>query len=100
MGVAIKMKVSDLKPNQGNVEIEVEIVSIEEPRTFNKYGRELRVANAIAKDDTGEIKMSFWNQDIERIKPGMTIKMTNGWVSEFKGEKQLSAGKMGKFEVL
>ncbi|MDO8516594.1 MAG: DNA-binding protein [Nanoarchaeota archaeon] len=94
------MKVSDLKPNQGNVEIELEIISVEEPRTFNKFGKELRVANAMAKDDSGEIKMSFWNQDIDKIKPGMTIKLTNGWVSEFKGEKQLSTGKFGKLEIL
>lgn len=94
------MKVSDLKPNQGNVDLEVEIVSIEEPRTFNKFGKELKVANAIVKDDSGEIKMTFWNQDIDRIQPGATIKITNGWVGEFKGEKQLTAGKMGKFEIL
>jgi len=94
------MKISELKPGQGKVDIDVEIMSLEEPRAFNKFGNEIKVANAIVKDDSGEIKMSFWNQDIDKVKPGMKIKVTNGYVSEFKGEKQLSTGKFGKFEAI
>lgn len=95
------MAIGDLQAGQGGVNLELEIVSIEEPREFDKYGKKLRVANAKVKDDTGaEVTMSFWNEDIEKIKPGMRIKLENGYCSEFKGEKQLSAGKFGKFEVL
>ena len=94
------MKISELQPNQGKIDIEVEIVSLDEPKEFEKFGNKGKVANAMVKDDSGEIKMSFWNQDIEKISPGMKIKITNGYVSEFKGEKQLSAGKFGTLEVL
>ncbi len=92
--------ISELQSNQGSINLDLEIVSVEEPRTFDKYGKELRVANAMVKDSSGEIKMSFWNEDIEKIKPGMKIKLENGYCSEFKGEKQLSAGKFGKFSIL
>ena len=92
--------ISELQAGQGNVNLELEIVSIEEPREFDKNGTKLRVANAKVKDESGEVTMSFWNEDIEKIKPGMTIKLENGYCSEFKGEKQLSAGKFGKFMVL
>jgi ssDNA-binding replication factor A large subunit len=44
--------------------------------------------------------MSLWNDDIEKAEAGKKIKITNGFVSEFKGEKQLSAGKFGKLEFL
>ncbi len=94
------MKITELQPGQGKVDVEVKITSIDEPREFEKYGKTLRVANAVAKDDTGEIKMSLWNDDIDKIKAGQKIKITNGYVSEFKGEKQLSMGKFGSFEVL
>lgn len=96
----VKMKISELQPKQSNVDIEVEIISIEEPRTISRYDRDIRVANALVKDDSGEIKMTFWNEDIEKVKPGMKIKITNGYVNEFQGEKQLTSGKFGKFEVL
>ena len=94
------MKISEINPGQGNIDVTVEVISIEPPREFDKYGKKLRVANAKVKDDSGEIKMTLWNDDIERVQDGMTLHITNGYASEFKGEKQLTKGKLGKFEVL
>lgn len=92
------MKISELKTNQGNVEVEGEISEIGETRAFNKYGRELKVANAILKDDSGSIKLTLWNDDVARFKEGDRIKIVNGYVSEFQGEKQLTSGKFGRME--
>ncbi|HLC37201.1 MAG TPA: OB-fold nucleic acid binding domain-containing protein [Candidatus Nanoarchaeia archaeon] len=94
------MKISELKPRQGKIEIEVEIVSIDPPREFNKFGNVGKVANAIVKDDSGEMKLTLWNDEIDKVKPGIKVKITNGYVSEFQGEKQLTAGRFGKLEVL
>ncbi len=94
------MTIAELQAGQGGANLELEIISIDEPREFDKYGKKLRVANAMVKDSTGTIKMSFWNEDIEKIQAGMTIKLENGYCSEFKGEKQLTTGKFGKFMVL
>jgi len=93
------MKISELRAGQGSVNIEATVIEMSEPREFNKYGRVLKVANAMIKDDSGSIKLSLWNADIERVKVGSTIKITNGYVSEFQGEKQLTTGKFGKLEV-
>ena len=94
------MKISELKPRQGKIEIEVEVVSIDPPREFNKFGNVGRVANALVKDDSGEMKLTLWNDEIDKVKPGIKVKITNGYVSEFQGEKQLTAGRFGKLEVL
>ena len=93
------MKISELRAGQGSVNIEATVIEMGEPREFNKYGRVLKVANAMIKDDSGSIKLSLWNADIDRVKIGNTIKITNGYVSEFQGEKQLTTGKFGKLEV-
>lgn len=94
------MKISELKSRQGKVDITVEVVSVEEPRTFNKFGREGRVTNAVVKDDSGEIKLTLWNDDIDKVKVGSKVKITNGYINEFQGEKQLTAGRLGKLEVV
>ena len=94
------MKISDLKPRQGKVDIEVEIKEVDEPRTFNKFGKEGRVANATVTDDSGEVKLTLWNEDIDKVKPGMKVKITNGYVNEFQGEMQLTAGRLGKLEII
>ena len=91
-------KISELTTRQGSVEVEGTIKEIEEPRTFNKFGRELRVANAVLEDDSGTIKLTLWNDDIDKYKQGDKVKITNGYVNEFQGEKQLTSGKFGKIE--
>jgi len=94
------MQIKDLEPRQGNVEIVVEIVEIAQPREFNKFGKSGRVANAKIKDSTGEMTLTLWNEQLDQVKPGDQVKITNGWVSEWQGEKQLSTGKFGSLEVL
>lgn len=94
------MKISDLKPRMGKVDIEVEVVEVGEAREFQKFGSTGRVATAIAKDETGQVKLSLWNEEIDLVKKGAKVKITNGYVNEFQGEMQLTAGKFGKLEVL
>ena len=92
------MKISELQPKQGKVDIEVEVVKVEEPREFEKFGQKGRVASATVKDESGEIKLTLWNDEIDQVKEGGKIKITNGYVNEYQGEKQLTAGRFGKLE--
>jgi len=94
------MKIAELQPRQGNVEITVEVTEIADPREFNKFGKQGRVANAKIKDDSGEMTLTLWNEQLDQVKPGDSVKITNGWVSEWQGEKQLSTGKFGTLEVV
>lgn len=93
-------KISELSAGQSRVDVEAEVKSIEEPRSFNKFGKQIRVANALVFDESGEIKLTLWNDEIEKVKAGNKVKITNGFVNEFQGEKQLTAGKFGKLEVI
>lgn len=94
------MNIAELQAGQGKIDVSGEIVSVEPPRTFNKFGKEGRVANAVLKDASGEIKLTLWNEQVDQVKQGAKVKITNGYVSEFKGEKQLSTGKFGKLEII
>jgi len=94
------MEIKDIQAGQGKIDVVVDIVSVEEPRTFEKFGRQGKVANAVAKDSSGEIKMSLWNEQVDLVKAGMKVHVVNGWCSEFRGEKQLSTGKFGRLEVV
>lgn len=91
-------KISELRANQGNVNVEGNVIEKGELRSFTKFGKELKLANAILEDDSGKIKLTLWNDDAVRIKEGDMVKISNGYVSEFQGEKQLTSGKFGKIE--
>ena len=94
------MKISELQPRQGKIDIEAEVISVDEPREFEKFGNKGRVANATIKDDSGEITLTLWNDEIDKVKVGSKVKITNGYCSEFQAKKQLTAGKFGKLEVI
>lgn len=94
------MKVNELKPRMGNVEIEVEVASIAEPREFEKYGKVGKVATAKVKDETGEVDLSLWNEQVDEVKVGDRVKITNGYVSEWQGNLQLTAGKFGTLTIV
>jgi replication factor A1 len=94
------MKISELKAGQGNVNVEGHIKEMGEPRSFNKFGKQLSVTNAVLEDDSGSIKLTLWNDDISRFKEGDSIRIVNGFVNEFQGEIQLTSGKFGRIEKI
>ena len=95
------MKVSDIRSDMRRIDVELKVVEVEEPRTYiRKDGREGRVTTAVAEDDTGKIKISLWDTDIDRVKVGDKIKITNGYARLFRNEVHVSAGIYGKLEVL
>ena len=94
------MAVKDLQPRQGKVNITLDVVEKADIRSFNKFGKEGRVCNATCRDETGTVKVSLWNDEIEKVNVGDKIQITNGYVNEWQGELQLSAGKFGKLEIV
>ena len=94
------MKIAELKAGQGKVTLEAEIVKMGETREFQKFGKSGRVATVVIKDDSGEIDLSIWNEDIDKVQEGSKIQIENGYVGEFRGKPQLTAGKFGKLIVL
>ena len=93
------MQIKDLQAKQGNVDVTVEITEKSEPREFEKFGKPGKVCNAKAKDESGEITITLWNDDIDKVKVGDKVTIKNGWGSEWQGELQLSTGRFGQMEV-
>ena len=93
------MAIKDLEARQGSINLTLEIIDREDIREFEKFGKKGKVCNATAKDDTGTIKLTLWNDDTEKVNKGDIVKIENGWVGEWQGELQLSTGKFGKLEV-
>jgi len=60
----------------------------------------LRVADTTIQDETGTIKLTLWNEQIEQVNVNDKIKIENGYVTSFKDEIQLNIGRYGKFSIL
>jgi len=94
------MEIKDLQPRQGKVEVKLEVVEKGDAREFEKFGKKGKVCSAKAKDASGEIVLSLWNEQVDQVGVGDTIQIKNGYVSEYQGEKQLSTGKFGQLDII
>lgn len=96
------MKVRDLRPESKVDVIELTIREKGASREFSsRSGSTGKVCDAKAVDDEGqEVSISLWNEDIDRVGSNARIRITNGWVREWRGNMQVSAGRFGKLEVL
>lgn len=77
--------------------IEGKIVSITQPRLVNtKTGSTAEVADAVISDDTGQIKLSLWDDQIKHVKEGDSVAIDKGYTKEYRGEIILCVPKSGK----
>ncbi len=92
------MKVNELKDKTKVDELILKITKKEAPREVR--GGALRVCNFEGEDDTGKVTITLWNEQIDQVKEGDQIKITNGWCASYQDKLQVSPGKFGKLEVI
>jgi replication factor A1 len=93
------MKINEIKYGLSGVSIEGEITEKSEPRTVNtRYGQR-SIADMTLKDETGTIKMSLWEEQIDRVNVGNNVSISGAYVTEFRNELQLNIPRSGKMEI-
>jgi len=96
------MKVTDVKPDAKVDVLELTIKSKGEVRQVNtRLGGASRVCDAACEDsEGGQITLTLWNDEIDKVSVDSKVRITNGWARQFRGNLQVSAGRYGKLEVL
>jgi replication factor A1 len=95
------LKIKDLQNGMKRVSIEAKVTEKSDPRevTSRYKDQTLKVADTIIADETGQIKLTLWNEQIDQVNVNDAIKVENGYVTSFRGEIQLNVGKYGKLVV-
>jgi replication factor A1 len=95
------LEIKDLRNGMKRVAVEAKVVEKGETREVrSRYKDETyQVADATIADETGSIKLTLWNEQIDQVKVDNKVKIENGYVTSFKGEVQLNVGKFGKMTV-
>jgi replication factor A1 len=83
------------------VSIEAKVVEKSDTREVtSKFKNETyKIADAQIADETGTIKLTLWNEQIDQVNVDNIVKVENGYVTSFRGEIQLNVGKYGKLTV-
>jgi len=84
-----------------NVSAEAKVVEKSETReVLSRFKDETyKVATAVIADETGKIKLTLWNDQINQVNINDTVKVEKGYVTSFKGEIQLNVGRYGILTV-
>lgn len=94
------MKAEKVKPGMRNIDLDLELVEMQEPHHFENEDGEGRVVTAIGKDDSGEVKISLWNEEIDKVDEGDKVKIESGYARLFQNEVHVSVGQYGELKVL
>jgi replication factor A1 len=97
----VKVKINELKDGMKRVSVEAKVTEKSETReVLSRFKDQThKVANAIVADETGTIKLTLWNDQINMVNINDTIRIDNGYVTSFRGEIQLNVGKYGTLTV-
>ena len=96
----VEAKVGDLTPQSKAVNVTAKVVSKTEVREIpmGRDGSAHKVSDALVGDETGVVYLTLWDDNIEKVNEGDTIRVENGYVTLFKGNIRLNIGKYGKLE--
>lgn len=95
------MKISELPLGiRMPVNVQAKILEVSEPReVMTRFGA-ARVATAVIGDESGRVNLTLWNEQIDSVAVNDTIEVENGYVTEFRGAKQLNIGRRGTLKVI
>ena len=96
----VEAKVGDLTPQSKAVNVTAKVVSKTEMREIpmGRDGSPHKVSDALIGDETGVVYLTLWDDNIEKVNDGDTVRIENGYVTLFKGNIRLNIGKYGKLE--
>ena len=96
----VEAKVGDLTPQSKAVNVTAKVVSKTEIREIpmGRDGSPHKVSDALVGDETGVVYLTLWDDNIEKVNEGDSLRVENGYVTLFKGNIRLNIGKYGKLE--
>ncbi|MCW4017533.1 MAG: hypothetical protein NWF00_02435 [Candidatus Bathyarchaeota archaeon] len=94
-------EIEDLKVGATHVNLKAEVLTVSKPTYVNtRYGNRIRMAKALIKDETGEINLCLWREQVDTISKGDHIELEDVSVTQFRGSKQLTMGTKGTLKVI
>jgi replication factor A1 len=97
-------KIGELRDGMRSVSVAGRVTSVGEPREFTrKDGTKGRVASVVLEDETGVIRLSLWDDDVNALSDmpvGTVVAVENGYTrAGFGNTTDLNVGRLGTMKV-
>ena len=94
-------KISELRIGMKGINVKAKIIEFPPTRTVNtRFGTLANVSNVMIADETGSVRLSLWNNQIDRFHKGDDVELSTCKVSSFRGELQLRLGRKGTISTI
>ena len=100
--VSGRLQVKNILTGMRNVEAVCKVQRIFEAREFQKGERQGKVLSMFVGDETGTIRLVLWNEQVDKVnklKEGDIVKVSNAYVRDNNGRKELHLGEKGVLEI-
>lgn len=95
------LKIKDLGSNVKRFNLRAKVTEKSIPRTvFSKFGEALLLSTATISDGSGKIRLSLWNDQIDRVSVGDLLHIENAQLKRFRGELQVRVSKFSELRVI
>jgi hypothetical protein len=92
--------ISDLEP-ETLATFEATLCRLKPTREVNRpTGGRTKVRNGKLRDESGEVPLVLWGDEVNIVAVGNKVRVVDGWISEYMGHTQVSLGRRGNIEVL
>jgi replication factor A1 len=97
----MSVKIKELRDGMKRVNVQGTVTEKSDPREVMSRFKDqtYRVATATIADETGTVRLTLWNDQIEMVNVNDKVRIENGYVTSFRGEIQLNAGKFGTLTI-
>jgi len=86
-------KVKELKPGMEGVTVDVRVLESHGVRTVETKSGTRTLGEYVVGDESGRVKLIVWGQKASSLNVGDAVEIKNAWVTTYRGEVQLNAGK-------
>ena len=94
-------KISQISYGMRGIDLVAKVVEIPVAIQVNtRFGTMASVSNIKISDETGAVRLSLWNDQIDKVKVGDMVTLKNCYIFRYRGEPQLRLGRKGTLTIV
>jgi replication factor A1 len=94
-------QIENLRNGMKGIDVTAKIVEVPPIQpVITRWGSQCYVSNVTIADDTGSIRLSLWNGQVDKVRVGDDVELKNCYVSRFAGQSQLRLRRKSTMSVI